>query len=99
MVLTVFVLLIMVPQQEDGEVFHDDWVAYVLAAMWGFNCGLTVCSSIMLIAATFEQPQEKGVASTMALTTLQVGLVCASMLGMLLNECCLKSFEWHARPA
>jgi len=72
-------LLIMAIQKSVAAfIFSNDYYAYVIAFFWGFNVGSGVCCHMMMIV---EESSDKGYSSTVAVVTLQIGIIVASLCG------------------
>ena len=78
--------------EKSTGVLHSNWVVYLLALLWGLNCGYVCCSG-MVMGVEMAPKNMRPTVSTFLLLSLQLGLFIGSLVGVLLMNVALKHFN------
>jgi hypothetical protein len=94
---SVFLWLIMQPRPDvlGAQLFHSNTFSYAFACLWGLLCGINVCSHVTIISQFHgNNRRKKGQASTLALVHGRIGLLVASLVGLLFLSFVFQDYQW-----
>jgi len=73
------------------EFFTNDYFLWTLTGLFGFNCGYSSCTSMVILVTAEPSQSGKRIASNMALCSLRFGTLVGALISIILNLTVLKN--------